>query len=64
MIPVERKTTCGSSIDKKKEIKKIYRGKVYYFCEEDCLVEFLVDPEKYILSDHFLIPLATLENSN
>ncbi len=56
---MELKTACGSPIN---TIKTEYLGKIIYFCEEDCLDEFLDDPKKFIESDHFLITFDVLED--
>ncbi len=52
----EIKTACGSDIvDEKKFI--VYQNKIIYFCEEDCKIEFIDNPVKFLSSDHFLINL-------
>lgn len=56
---IDRKTACGSPIEH--EISTKYKGKVIYFCEQECLEEFLENPEKFLQSDHFLIDFDLLE---
>ncbi|MHA2251267.1 MAG: YHS domain-containing protein [Candidatus Kariarchaeaceae archaeon] len=38
-----------------------YNGKRLYFCEKDCLNEFLENPAKFVKSDHCLIALESQE---
>jgi len=39
---------CGMEVDNKSKFKTLYKGKVYYFCSENCLNLFKKDPEKYL----------------
>ena len=55
----EIKTACGSEIVDK-EIFVTYDNKIIYFCEEECRVEFLENPKKFLDSDHFLIDFDLL----
>ena len=54
---------CGSEITEK-SVSKIYEDNELYFCENECLEEFNTDPTAFINSDHFLIDLEILQNSN
>lgn len=39
---------CGMMIEKQDAVATAdYRGKTYYFCSEDCKVEFQENPEDY-----------------
>jgi YHS domain-containing protein len=33
--------TCNTYLPKEESIKKIYQGKEYYFCSQECLKKFL-----------------------
>ncbi len=39
---------CGMEVDKSTPYKTIYKGKVYYFCSRECLVEFRRRPDYYL----------------
>ncbi len=39
---------CGMEVDESTPYKDIYKGKVYYFCSEACLVEFRKRPDYYL----------------
>jgi YHS domain-containing protein len=39
---------CGMEVDTRTRFKTMYKGKIYYFCCEDCKTEFERDPEKYL----------------
>ncbi|MEM1774254.1 MAG: YHS domain-containing protein [Acidilobaceae archaeon] len=39
---------CGMEVPTTTKYKTIYKGKIYYFCCEDCLKSFEEDPEHYI----------------
>lgn len=57
---VMEQTTCpvkGGSIDK--TIFTEYRGKKVYFCCQDCMDEFKVDPEKYLV----MLPQFAIQGS-
>jgi YHS domain-containing protein len=54
-----RSTACGTEV-KDTEISTYFGEKILYFCEQECLDEFLIDPEKFIKSDHFLISMDVL----
>jgi len=56
------KTCCGASHQGNTNMK-VYRNKKFYFCKKTCLEEFLVDPEAFITSDHFLINFDELEDA-
>ena len=38
----------GEKIGKNSEVTYEYKGKVYSFCCQGCIIEFSKDPEKYI----------------
>ena len=35
-----RDPVCNMSVDEKTAIKKVIKGRVYYFCSEDCAKKF------------------------
>ena len=45
---------CGMTVHKHAFYKHTYEGKIYTFCNEDCLKDFIADPLKYIkkIEDH------------
>ncbi|MHA2250797.1 MAG: hypothetical protein ACXAD7_10555 [Candidatus Kariarchaeaceae archaeon] len=53
-------TACGSDV-KKFEISEIFEGRKVYFCEEECLTEFIENPERFLKSDHFRITFPLLD---
>ncbi len=55
------KTACNSDVSDEK-IFTTYKGKKIYFCEQECLDEFLDDPEEFLRSDHFLLEFEILED--
>ncbi len=50
VVTVENKLcpVTGEKIDKNAEVKYEYKGKVYSFCCQACIVEFKKNPEKFI----------------
>lgn len=42
-----RDVVCGMSVDEKKAMKAVYKGKEFYFCSESCKKAFDKNPEKY-----------------
>ena len=57
-----QKTVCGSEITDK-SVSTLFNGYELYFCENECLEEFNIDPKLFINSDHFLLELEILQNS-
>lgn len=45
---MEKDPVCGMMVDPKTAQKSEYRGKTYYFCSADCMMEFDKNPEKYL----------------
>ncbi len=39
---------CKMSVDEKSPIKAEYKGKVYYFCSNNCQAEFKINSGKFI----------------
>jgi YHS domain-containing protein len=56
-------TACGSEV-LNKDISINYQEKTLYFCESECLNEFVDNPEKFIRSDHFLISFSSKKTRN
>lgn len=42
-----RDVICGMSVKEDSEIRSTFSGKTYYFCSENCKVEFDKNPIKY-----------------
>ncbi len=38
---------CGMELPGKTDYKLLYKGKLYYFCSDNCLKHFKNNPEKY-----------------
>jgi YHS domain-containing protein len=55
--------TCCGATHQGNTNSKVYRNKRFYFCKKTCLEEFLIDPEAFIASDHFLIDFNDLEDA-
>ena len=56
------KTCCGSHLPKN-IIKTEYKGKKLYFCQRDCLNEFMRDPEAFLASSHFKLNFEDLADA-
>ncbi|OLS26164.1 MAG: hypothetical protein HeimC2_16560 [Candidatus Heimdallarchaeota archaeon LC_2] len=55
---------CQSCVNRREEqFIEIYKGKKMIFCNNECIVEFKTDPEKFLKSDHFKIKFSDLENA-
>ncbi|MDH5404052.1 MAG: hypothetical protein OEY49_16260 [Candidatus Heimdallarchaeota archaeon] len=56
-------SSCCSirSIDQQPSI--VYKGKIIYFCENECVEEFNEDPEGFLHSDHFKLNFEDLKDN-
>ncbi|MCE7736415.1 MAG: hypothetical protein GPJ54_16160 [Candidatus Heimdallarchaeota archaeon] len=56
---------CQSCVNRRDfVILEIYRGKEFIFCQDECVVEFKEDPEKFLKSDHFKVSFKDLPDSD
>ncbi|MDP7976102.1 MAG: YHS domain-containing protein [TACK group archaeon] len=39
---------CGMKVEETTAYRSLYRGKVYYFCSQNCKREFDANPDKYL----------------
>jgi len=39
---------CGMNIDEKKSLKSNYKGKVFYFCSDNCKSQFDKNPGRFV----------------
>ncbi|MGC8636093.1 MAG: YHS domain-containing protein [Thermoprotei archaeon] len=39
---------CGMKVEETTAYRSLYRGKVYYFCSQNCKKEFDANPDKYL----------------
>jgi YHS domain-containing protein len=39
---------CGVSLSEENAVTQEYEGEEYYFCSDECRIEFIKDPHKYI----------------
>jgi YHS domain-containing protein len=63
--PVTSVCACQSCVNRRDfVILEIYRGKEFIFCQEECVVEFREDPEKFLKSDHFKLNFEDLPNAD
>ena len=63
--PVTSVCACQSCVNRRDYvIHEIYKGKELVFCQDECLVEFKEDPEKFIKSDHFKVNFEDLLSSS
>ena len=62
--PVTSVCACQSCVNRRDfTILEIYRGKEFIFCQEECVVEFKEDPEKFLKSDHFKLAFDDLPDA-
>ncbi len=45
---MERDPVCGKWITEHNGPQSEYEGKIYFFCSEDCRLEFDDDPDRYV----------------
>ncbi|NPD88713.1 MAG: YHS domain-containing protein [Asgard group archaeon] len=56
------KTCCGAHLPKN-IVKTAYKGKTLYFCQRDCLIEFVHNPEVFLASNHFKLDFEELDDA-
>jgi YHS domain-containing protein len=56
------KTCCGAHLPTN-IVKTDYKGKTLYFCQRDCLIEFMRDPEAFLASSHFKLNFDELDDA-
>ena len=56
------KTCCGAHLPTN-IVKTTYKDKTLYFCQRDCLIEFMQDSEIFLASSHFKLNFEELDDA-